>query len=419
MFDAIYRGDLATVQNLAQAQPKLISQPINESGGTPLEWAAMYGRLEIAKFLLAKGAAVVPLWNAPTKEMAELLLTHGAEVNQPNANGGTPLLSAASWGRPDVVEFLLAHGADISLRYKNGSTPLGTAAAGGLNDGKYLKVAELLLKAGDDINAVCAEGQTPLHIATNYSRKLEMVNLLLAHGANANVSDKYGQTPLHRAVLDGRKDMTESLLAHGASANVKDNHGKTPWQWAVIHNETEIAQFLRRHGAKECAQPTPVGRVMLSPELVHAAKLLEQKLHAAGTKTRKVSFAEWSQVPLDLHDLIPRWLPTLLADFSLHGGVFELPNHDKDRTWPLWFMFLGPGEYKSDACGKSRYCFVDEFIADGFNLISSESDGNMWVAGIADLKAVPVYFFDQSAHERIQVAEDITQLMMRMNVSGS
>src|SRR5205085_7923041 len=60
------------------------------------------------------------------KQMAELLLSSKASVNMTNADGETPLHSAAPY--PEMAKFLLANGADVSARSraygKLGATPL-------------------------------------------------------------------------------------------------------------------------------------------------------------------------------------------------------------------------------------------------------------------------------------------------------
>jgi ankyrin repeat protein len=44
------------------------------------------------------------------KDVAELLLAHGAEVNVKDKLGWTPVYTAASYGHKDVAELLRQHG---------------------------------------------------------------------------------------------------------------------------------------------------------------------------------------------------------------------------------------------------------------------------------------------------------------------
>jgi ankyrin repeat protein len=66
------------------------------------------------------------------REMAALLLDHGADVEARDAAGGaTPLYQAAAWGRTAVIELLIARGADVNARNRAGKTPLAAALANG------------------------------------------------------------------------------------------------------------------------------------------------------------------------------------------------------------------------------------------------------------------------------------------------
>ena len=408
VFIAATEDNWGKVKALLEANPELISHKLNDS--TPLIWAVQDGVVDLAEWLLARGAEMVSLSSAPTKEMAALLLAHGAEVN-PTNNPSRPLISAASSGCIEVVEFLLAHQADVNAKFENGSTALHFAAFS-----NYVSVTKLLLAAGADVNPISIDdGRTPLHWTLDYKTSKEMVELLLAHGADVNATDNHAQTPLHIAVLNTKTDPIGPLLAHGARMDIRDNRGKTPLQWAVIHDKTEIVNLLRQHGAHDDRPPVPIARTQLTQEIILAAKALEQQLRAKRVKTRKVPLVEWNQLPLDAHDLIPKWLPTLLADFSLHGGTFELPNH-KEESGPLYFAFLGPAELKDQTCGKQRYCFVDEFYTDGFSFLCDawQNNGDVWLADISTSSGI--YYFDLSGHERIHAANDISELMKRMTV---
>lgn len=55
------------------------------------------------------------------------LLKAGASVNVRDADGDTPLMQAAAWGKTEALSMLLAAGADASLRNNDGRTALDLA----------------------------------------------------------------------------------------------------------------------------------------------------------------------------------------------------------------------------------------------------------------------------------------------------
>lgn len=119
--------------------------------------------------------------------------------------GTTPLIRAAKAGDSAAVQLLLAHGARPDLPNSLGITPLMAAAGVGSttidtrarfrNERKCLGLAQLLLAAGVDVNAVNGNGQTALHGAAQ-SGWNSFVQLLADHGAVISAKDHFGSTAL-------------------------------------------------------------------------------------------------------------------------------------------------------------------------------------------------------------------------------
>jgi hypothetical protein len=94
------------------------------------------------------------------KDIAELLLAKGADVNAKSNGGLTPLHQAAYHGHKDLAELLLSKGADVNAKANHDETPLFLAAGTGHKD-----VAELLLDKGADVNSKAKDGAMSLHQA--------------------------------------------------------------------------------------------------------------------------------------------------------------------------------------------------------------------------------------------------------------
>lgn len=122
-----------------------------------------------------------PLWwsvfhgNQPT---VAGLLKAGADPNQPDSNGDTPLIVAVRQDHPDIAGILLAQGAAPDLPNAEGNTPLMVAA----NRGNRA-IAELLIDAGADLRLRNNLTQTPLMMAAAGDHA-ELVRYLIKRGAD-------------------------------------------------------------------------------------------------------------------------------------------------------------------------------------------------------------------------------------------
>jgi ankyrin repeat protein len=87
------------------------------------------------------------------------VLDRGARVDEPNAEGWTPLHAAARAGDRESVDILLAHRADLHAKLPNGQTPLHVAA-----DAGNLEMVKRLVEAGADPSAVAGK-KTPRALA--------------------------------------------------------------------------------------------------------------------------------------------------------------------------------------------------------------------------------------------------------------
>jgi ankyrin repeat protein len=152
------------------------------------------------------------------------------------------LLDAARGDDRGAVEQLLKQGANPNERESDGATPLAWAATR-----TNTEIAGLLLKAGADPNLTNELGIGPLALAIA-NGSLEIVNQLLARGADPNVSRENGETPLMTTARMGRIDMMKALLAKGAAVNARDKKfGQTALMWAA--GRPEAVSLLLEFGA--------------------------------------------------------------------------------------------------------------------------------------------------------------------------
>ena len=83
---------------------------------------------------------------------------------------------AAKYKLKEIAELLISHGLDINAKDNTGRTPLHYAAE------ESLDMVELLISRGADINATTHRSETALYLA-QCSRKNDIVEFLISHGA--------------------------------------------------------------------------------------------------------------------------------------------------------------------------------------------------------------------------------------------
>ena len=227
---------------------------------TLLHYAARLGAIEIAEWLIANGANVnaiagigaglyggsvgksqedTPLFVAEyhgQKEMADLLRKHGGKTGH-ELKAEESLHIAAQYGDLELVRKHLAAGADVNEVDVMGMTPLHLASAGGNHE-----VVSLLIENGADVGAKITPGR-PAEMTL--SQKLGQGRLT-------------GMTALHMAAT---KEIAETLIAKGAKLNERvtfgPHKGNTPLDGFAGSNDpkhTEIADLLRKHGGKTGAE---------------------------------------------------------------------------------------------------------------------------------------------------------------------
>uniref|UniRef100_A0A0G4FM96 Uncharacterized protein n=1 Tax=Chromera velia CCMP2878 TaxID=1169474 RepID=A0A0G4FM96_9ALVE len=221
---ACHRQEPQTVRFLVDRGADVNAE--TEFGERPLHITAE-GQPELAAFLLTHGAevdakhaagctALVHAAFAGCRDSAALLLDRGARVDETDNEGTTPLFATTFTFKGtlidsiQVAELLISRGADVHARAFNGRTILQNAALSGAAN-----VAGLLVNEGVDVHATDNQGSTALHFAAHFDddedadqsieaqqKKVQIAQMLIHRGIDVHAVDERGKTAAEIAEAD-------------------------------------------------------------------------------------------------------------------------------------------------------------------------------------------------------------------------
>jgi ankyrin repeat protein len=159
--------------------------------------------------------------------------------------GDTALHMAAAAYQREIAEILVMHGADVHARNLHGAAPLHYAAdTNHWDPDAQAATIAYLLSRGADPNAKSRLGVTPLHRAVR-TRSSAAVRILLERGAEPRLKNAHGSTPLHLAVQttgrggtgsprarDEQARIVRLLIGAGAKPSDRDGRGRSVRQAA-------------------------------------------------------------------------------------------------------------------------------------------------------------------------------------------
>ncbi|MBR4195636.1 MAG: ankyrin repeat domain-containing protein [Synergistaceae bacterium] len=242
-----------------------INRPCDfEDEQTPLAAAMFTGEkpidAEMVKFLADRGAYLDEIFElspevmtnalnvsitANRPDIAEILLSHGADPNFQDPTGRTSLVYAVVTDE-DIVRLLLEYGADPNIADKNSRTPLMLAA---LDVGTEPGIMELLIQHGADINAQDEDGMTALLwvvAGKDRSPGLTMSSLIRTGGFMAEGWQSWFRLLVVYTALkrEAQLDSIRLLVNHGADVYMPDSKGINALMCAMMNFDDEAAEIM-------------------------------------------------------------------------------------------------------------------------------------------------------------------------------
>ncbi|UCE22743.1 MAG: ankyrin repeat domain-containing protein [Candidatus Aminicenantes bacterium] len=260
---AVRNGDIEKVKQLLEKDKELVKlRDINNN--TPLHLACRAAHKEIVELLILNGADVdakndygrSPLhlaWREKgSARISQILIENGADIDLKNNFGETPLSVAVAVGNEDMLNVLIKNNARVPITGNKGKELLHRAASKG-----FAEFVDLMIERGVDTSSTNNNGGTLLHSAA-FGGLVELMEKLIKDGTNVNELNRYGLSPLHRAASEGHKKVIELLIKNGAKIDIESHEGKTPFHLAADQGNEEIVKFFISKGARNNPPKFPV-----------------------------------------------------------------------------------------------------------------------------------------------------------------
>uniref|UniRef100_A0A8D3DX68 Transient receptor potential cation channel, subfamily A, member 1b n=1 Tax=Scophthalmus maximus TaxID=52904 RepID=A0A8D3DX68_SCOMX len=235
---------------------------------TPLHLACTQGATEVVKLMLSSfdqvediinltdGACQTPLHRATIfdhTELAEYLISLGADLNSIDCKGNSPLLLATNCGAWRTVSLLLSKGANVNVKDRRGCNFLHLA----ILQPKGLKNLPEEVLQHNSVKALLScedhDGCTPLHYACRLGVHDSVKNMLgLSGQVGLACKSKDKKSALHFAAQYGRLNTCHRLLetiTDSRLLNEGDERGLTPLHLASRGGHAKVVQLLLRKGA--------------------------------------------------------------------------------------------------------------------------------------------------------------------------
>ncbi|KAH9172800.1 hypothetical protein EDB89DRAFT_862511 [Lactarius sanguifluus] len=189
-----------------------------------------------------------------------LVRKHPQHVNTIGGSHGLPIAAALCEGHIRIAELLLQHGANVDGPRRDGRTPLHEVVTWS----SYLVTdlstpLHLAASRYDGVRVFYLRVSSRTYTASFNSKAdcLDLVRLLLEYGALADVNSRNaeGSTPLHNASHMKNLEVAQMLLDNGAYVNAEDKQGRTPlhcvleYDWWSDEDLFSVPQLLIERGA--------------------------------------------------------------------------------------------------------------------------------------------------------------------------
>jgi ankyrin repeat protein len=268
----------------------------DQSSFRPFQLAVINGHEDVAAYLAASGCStgqsetqvLLALCKAGMAASIKRATESGGDVNATDNEGTSPLMFAASGNWSELAQYLLSAGANIRAQNKSGQTACYIAGENGHFDlaldllehyntsdqrdhllglalkKEYQKTSDLhilrLVLAGADVTVKGRdELRTPPLVAACRAGSRRLVRILIEHNTPVDESDRNGTTAVMEASSRLERETVAFLVKESANILAFDDEGNGPVSYALRSSiddpdrKKEFVLFLMELGADESA----------------------------------------------------------------------------------------------------------------------------------------------------------------------
>lgn len=251
LFKASTDGDLCIVKyTLSDARTDINTRGLH--GRTPVMFAAVEAHKDVFDVLVQNGANLALLdddgntilhvvCKGGNVEIVNYVLTQDSvDVNSINGEMQTPAWTASLHGHKEVFDLLLRKGTDLQYVDFDGNTILHIACKGGnIEIVNYVITAKIV-----DINRRGFNGYTPVMEAALSGHK-DVFDVLVRRGADLSLFDDQSCTSLHAACRGGNVEIVKYILTQNIEIiNTSCNEWSAPVSVAAYNGHKEVFDLL-------------------------------------------------------------------------------------------------------------------------------------------------------------------------------
>ena len=231
------------------AEYKVSTEKSNNGIGTSslLMIAVDRGCEKIVRMLVDEGASLECECNGYTAlhiaaqngdiELVKYFLSLGCDVD--GEGYATPLLLAAEYGHKEIVDLLIGNGANVNSVDPESCSPLYYASLNG-----HIGIIKTLIDKGADVNIQNKHGLGTAILSAIYKGQIEAAKLLLDAGADIYLSHKFSIDPLYAAIRSGKPEMVELVLSYDPDLDAVYDNGVSCMKSAIWSENGEILRMI-------------------------------------------------------------------------------------------------------------------------------------------------------------------------------